>query len=69
MTMVCDRESLPFLDMFPVTTRIALDSVKLEPFHADPADRLIVATALATGATLVTKDERIREFGLVPTVW
>jgi PIN domain nuclease of toxin-antitoxin system len=30
-----------------------------EEFHADPADRFIVATALALGATLVTADQAI----------
>ena len=31
----------------------------LKDFHADPADRMIVATALRIGATLLTADERI----------
>lgn len=33
--------------------------VALEPLHADPADRLIAATALAHQAALITKDERL----------
>jgi PIN domain nuclease of toxin-antitoxin system len=41
----------------------------VSPFHGDPADRLIVATALTHGAALVTKDERIREAGVVRTLW
>jgi PIN domain nuclease of toxin-antitoxin system len=28
-------------------------------FHADPADRILVATARAENATLVTRDEKI----------
>jgi PIN domain nuclease of toxin-antitoxin system len=32
---------------------------QLEHFHADPVDRLIVATAQELGATLVTADEKI----------
>src|SRR4051794_8124710 len=39
------------------------------PLHGDPADRLIVATALHHGAPLVTKDEAIRRSALVQTVW
>jgi PIN domain nuclease of toxin-antitoxin system len=35
----------------------------------DPADRLIVATALAHGVPLVTKDERIRRAAVVETIW
>ncbi len=63
-------ESLPFLSFVPVDNRVALRSVSLAPsFHADPADRVIVATALVHDMTLVTKDERIRGYGLVPTIW
>lgn len=36
---------------------------------ADPWDRLIVATAISEGASLVTKDEMIAESGYVTTVW
>ena len=36
---------------------------------ADPADRLIIATALERSAPLVTRDERIRNSGVCRTVW
>ncbi|MEK7405669.1 MAG: type II toxin-antitoxin system VapC family toxin [Acidobacteriota bacterium] len=32
-------------------------------FHADPADRLLVATAMALGLKLVTRDQRILRYG------
>ncbi|HEX2060613.1 MAG TPA: type II toxin-antitoxin system VapC family toxin, partial [Thermoanaerobaculia bacterium] len=35
----------------------------------DPADRIIAATAIHHRIALVTKDERIRESGVVPTIW
>jgi PIN domain nuclease of toxin-antitoxin system len=39
---------------------VLLDSCALPgDFHADPADRLLVATARAEGATLVTRDRKI----------
>lgn len=38
-------------------------------FHGDPADRLITATALTHGGELVTKDQTIRDFTGVRTVW
>ena len=41
-----------------VNGAIAIRAVGLADFHADPADRLIVATALE-GHRLVTADERI----------
>ncbi len=42
----------------PVDGDIAIRANGLAGLHADPADRLIVATALG-GHTLVTADERI----------
>lgn len=42
---------------------IVLDSCHLpEEFHADPADRFLVATARARSATLVTADQRILDY-------
>ena len=43
----------------PVDGEIAILSTRLGGMHGDPADRLIVATALARGAVLVTADEKI----------
>jgi PIN domain nuclease of toxin-antitoxin system len=40
-----------------------------DDFSADPADRLIAATARAEGLSLVTRDERMRSSALVRTVW
>ena len=45
----------------PVDGEIGIRAVELVDFHADPADRLIVATALA-GHRLVTSDRRILEW-------
>lgn len=36
-----------------------------DDFHRDPADRIIVSTARVMGATLLTRDQRIRDAGLV----
>jgi PIN domain nuclease of toxin-antitoxin system len=47
------------LQELPIDGPIALQADDLPGFHADPADRFIVATALAMDATLVTADERI----------
>jgi PIN domain nuclease of toxin-antitoxin system len=38
-------------------------------FHGDPADRLIVATAVVHRLTLITADTAIRDAGLVPTIF
>ena len=45
----------------PVDGDIGIRAAGLTDFHADPADRLIVATALA-GHSLVTSDRRILEW-------
>jgi PIN domain nuclease of toxin-antitoxin system len=63
-------EQLPFLSFVPVSTAIAVESVRLPDFpHADPADRIITTTALSLGAKLVTKDEKLRSYQHVQTVW
>jgi PIN domain nuclease of toxin-antitoxin system len=62
-------EALPFLTFVPVDNRIAVSSVHLELPHRDPADRIIAATAIALGATLVTGDARIRACRAVQTLW
>ena len=61
-------EALPFFSVVPIDARIALSATELPPHHEDPADRVIVATTRGLGATLVTKDERLRAYD-VPTVW
>lgn len=67
---VARSEQLPFLRFLPVDARVALRTVSFGPaLHPDPADRMIVATALLQGIPLVTKDARIRESGLVPVIW
>ncbi len=54
----------------PVDVEIATGSVDLPgDFHPDPADRIIVATARRLSAPLVTKDERIRAYPHVKTIW
>jgi PIN domain nuclease of toxin-antitoxin system len=67
---VAASEALPFFDFVPVSNSIALKSVQLPGvLHNDPADRIIIATAISLGAVLVTKDEKIRNYEHVKTVW
>jgi len=66
---VARSEALPFLRVVPVDHRIALRSVALEGLHDDPADRIIVATALSLGARLVSRDRRLQDFPDLETVW
>jgi PIN domain nuclease of toxin-antitoxin system len=56
--------AMPGLSVAPLTPEIALASSRLpEPFHGDPADRIIVATARTMGARLATRDSKILEYG------
>lgn len=50
-------------------TETAVRSATLEGFHGDPADRFIYSTAITLGASLVTRDKRIRAFDRRRTVW
>ncbi len=59
----------PLIRQIPITPAIASEVAALpDSFHRDPADRILVATARVFGATLVTRDRRIIEAGLVPTL-
>jgi PIN domain nuclease of toxin-antitoxin system len=53
-----------------VTRPILVDSCRLpQPFHGDPADQIIVATARSLSATLMTRDPRLRQYPHVRTSW
>jgi PIN domain nuclease of toxin-antitoxin system len=57
------------VELLPVDTATWLRSLSLVWDHPDPADRVIVATALGKGLPLLTKDDAIRSFAEVRTVW
>ena len=55
--------SAPGLTIEPLLPQVAVEASLLpETFHRDPADRLIVATARVTNATLMTRDRRILDY-------
>jgi PIN domain nuclease of toxin-antitoxin system len=51
----------------PLLPEIAIASARLEAFHGDPADRIIVATARHAGSTLVTADGKILAWATMVT--
>jgi len=61
----------PELTVLPVTPAIAerVTSLESSGFHKDPADQLIVATALAHGLRLISNDMRIHQWRGVPILW
>jgi PIN domain nuclease of toxin-antitoxin system len=57
------------IELLPLTPAVCVLAAQFQSLHGDPADRLIVATALAHGATLLTRDERLRSSEVVRTIW
>jgi PIN domain nuclease of toxin-antitoxin system len=56
--------------VLPINAAIAAATTRLPAsYPRDPADRIIGATALVHGATLITADERIRKAKAVRTLW
>jgi PIN domain nuclease of toxin-antitoxin system len=67
---IAGSEALPFFNFVPVDNAIFVRSVSLPgPFHNDPADRIIIATAMMKGMPIVTKDEKIRGYSKVKSIW
>lgn len=62
MDWVRDALMIPGLTLVPLEPEIAVASTRLPwEMHADPADRILVATARHLGATLVTADGALLE--------
>ncbi len=53
----------------PIDGRIAARSTQLPRIHADPCDRLIVATALISELIVLTPDTLIQAYPETRTVW
>ena len=61
---------LPRVQLEPLTPAVSILSTRLPgEAHPDPADRIILATALEIGASIATKDRRLREYPHVATIW
>jgi PIN domain nuclease of toxin-antitoxin system len=54
--------------LLDLTPELAERANALPPHHADPLDRLLIATALERGLTVVTSDRWFGVYG-VPTLW
>ena len=77
LVISCDPEEwvkealiMPKLRLVALTPSIAYKSTVLpQPFHNDPADQIIVATAREENAIILTKDERIHHYSQVKSIW
>jgi PIN domain nuclease of toxin-antitoxin system len=56
--------------VLPITGRICVQAFEFPAsYPKDPADRVIGATAVIEGLSLVTADQAIRRSKAVPTIW
>ena len=73
----CDPEDwinraldMPKLRLVPLSPVLAYHSTVLpQPFHNDPADQIIVASAREENASILTKDEKILSYKHVRSLW
>ena len=73
----CDPEDwinraldMPKFRLVPLSPVLAYRSTALpQPFHNDPADQIIVATAREENAIILTTDERILKYKYVRSLW
>jgi PIN domain nuclease of toxin-antitoxin system len=63
-------EALPFLSFVPVDNLIALKANRLPDYtNRDPADRMIIATAIFLGGAVITKDRKILNYSHAVSKW
>jgi PIN domain nuclease of toxin-antitoxin system len=56
----------PGFDLLPLSPRIVVESTQLpEPFHRDPADQLLVATARVFECPFMTEDSKILSYPML----
>lgn len=51
------------LQVMPISQQVAIEAALLGWDHGDPADRIIAATARLEDATLVTRDQKLLDYG------
>ena len=60
----------PGLQLLELTRPILIESCRLPgPFHGDPADQILVATARERQAAIISKDDKIRRYAHVRSLW
>ncbi len=62
--------NMPKFRLVELSPSISYHSTILpQPFHKDPGDQIIVATAREENAIILTKDEKILEYNHVKSIW
>ena len=63
---ICTEEDI---DILPLKLRYFERIQKMPLIHRDPFDRIIIATAIEEGLTLLTNDSNITKYSGVKTLW
>lgn len=58
-----------FLKEIAINSVIAILASELPPLHRDPADRLIIATAIQNNLAILTPDKHIHAYPNVKVIW
>ena len=61
---LADLTELYGISAIPLNDEIMLRAANLPDFHKDPADRIIIATALISGMPIVTGDGKFSQYGV-----
>lgn len=65
---VAEQRKAHLIEPLPLEEAAALQLIGLPALHRDPFDRMLVCQAIAHGLTIVTPDERIRQYP-IRSVW
>jgi PIN domain nuclease of toxin-antitoxin system len=57
------------LQVLSLTAEASLAAAALPVLHKDPFDRLLIATAMTCGFTILTPDEKIRQYPRLKSYW
>ena len=62
--------AIPAIRLLPLEPAVAVAATRLpEPFHADPADRFLVAQARELAVPLISADRKIRDYPHGQSLW
>ena len=67
---VVEALNMSHFQLLPLSPEIAIESTRLpQPFHQDPSDQMIVASARLFDATVLTVDQLILSYPHVRALW
>lgn len=61
--------SLHGIDEITINSEILVHSASLPPIHNDPADRIIISTAMIHKAKIISKDKIVKKYPDVSVIW